>query len=537
MPIEAIASTKSTADRHVGELERRRDVGRTGSCTTGPNGITAKVTNAGIVEITGARTKTSLVGGLRDDVLLQRQLHAVGEALQQAERAVHVGADPVLHPGHDAALAPDVEQREQHQDHEDQHGLDDDEPPRVVAEGARGCRWCPAGSGNSLRAPPSMVAIETGLPAGPTRCRTDDAGRAGRRPDGARRRGRRRRPGRSSEPSGPVSVTASPAATPSAASVAGADEQRPACARCAAGRRRRPASGRRRAAASTTRAPGRRRSTSGASDRSRRSAVNGGALAVPGADLRPSRPGPARRCGSRAGVPSSSAMPASTRRSGSDDGSCSTLPNGRTRPSQLTNMPDLSVTGATGKTTSAARVTVGLRGPRGDHEAGGVDRGSRASAGSGRSARSTPPTTRPPSSPAAAAATIASPSRPAPSGRSSTPQAVAEVDAGGGVGDRTATGQQVGQRTGLERAAVTGATRDPRQLGAGGRRPASTTADSAPGTAASRSPTRITPPPSRATSPSWASASSAAGSSPGARRGSGCRDILCRPREVYGAIE
>ena len=119
MPIEAIASTKSTA------------TGMSVSCSgvvvspkivhdSGPNGITAKVTNAGIAAITGASDEDDLVGGLRDDVLLQRQLHAVGEALQQAERAVDVGADPVLHPGDDPALEPDVEQRQHHQDHEDQ---------------------------------------------------------------------------------------------------------------------------------------------------------------------------------------------------------------------------------------------------------------------------------------------------------------------------------------------------------------------------------------------------------------------------------
>ena len=44
--------------------------------------------------------------------------------------------------------------------------------------------------------------------------------------------------------------------------------------------------------------------------------------------------------------------------------------------------------------------------------------------------------------------------------------------AGGRVGDRTAAGQQVGQRAGLQRAAVAGASRHPAQPGAGGRRPA-----------------------------------------------------------------
>ena len=41
----------------------------------------------------------------------------------------------------------------------------------------------------------------------------------------------------------------------------------------------------------------------------------------------------------------------------SELGSLSTASNGRRRPSQLTNMPAFSTGGATGSTTSAARVT------------------------------------------------------------------------------------------------------------------------------------------------------------------------------------
>src|SRR3712207_8057349 len=41
------------------------------------------------------------------DVLLEEQLDAVGEALQQAERADPVGAGTLLHAGDDAALGPD----------------------------------------------------------------------------------------------------------------------------------------------------------------------------------------------------------------------------------------------------------------------------------------------------------------------------------------------------------------------------------------------------------------------------------------------
>lgn len=56
------------------------------------------------------------------------------------------------------------------------------------------------------------------------------------------------------------------------------------------------------------------------------------------------------------GRPASSAIPASTRTSGSDSGLCSTVPKERSRPSQFTNEPDLSAAGATGSTTSASSV-------------------------------------------------------------------------------------------------------------------------------------------------------------------------------------
>src|SRR5690606_7645638 len=75
-----------------------------------------------------------LVGGLRDQVLLEGQLHPVCQRLQEAERSVDVGADPMLHPRDDAAFEPDVEQRQHHEDDEDEEPLDGDAPPHVVAE-------------------------------------------------------------------------------------------------------------------------------------------------------------------------------------------------------------------------------------------------------------------------------------------------------------------------------------------------------------------------------------------------------------------
>ena len=65
---------------------------------------------------------------------------------------------------------------------------------------------------------------------------------------------------------------------------------------------------------------------------------------------------------------SSSAMPARTRRSGSEAGLCSTASNGRGRPSQLTNVPALSVTGATGKHHVGDAGHLGLAQLEADHE-------------------------------------------------------------------------------------------------------------------------------------------------------------------------
>ena len=75
-----------------------------------------------------------LVGQRRHDVFLERQLQAVGEALQVAAPADPVGADPLLHPGDDLALEHDREQRHEDQHDEDADDLDEHDPPDVVPE-------------------------------------------------------------------------------------------------------------------------------------------------------------------------------------------------------------------------------------------------------------------------------------------------------------------------------------------------------------------------------------------------------------------
>ena len=53
-------------------------------------GITAKAVIAGMATTNGASMKTTL-SAASGEVLLEHQLHAVGQRLQQPERAVHVG--------------------------------------------------------------------------------------------------------------------------------------------------------------------------------------------------------------------------------------------------------------------------------------------------------------------------------------------------------------------------------------------------------------------------------------------------------------
>ena len=95
-PMEAMATMNST------------ETGRSVTCSgvvmsvngigTGPAmGITANAVMAGTAITNGASMKTSLLGRLRREVLLEHELHAVGQRLQQAERTVHGRALAVLH--------------------------------------------------------------------------------------------------------------------------------------------------------------------------------------------------------------------------------------------------------------------------------------------------------------------------------------------------------------------------------------------------------------------------------------------------------
>ena len=287
--------------------------------------------------------------------------------LQQTEGTVHVGADAVLHPGHDPALPPDVEQRQQHQDDEDQHGLD-----RTTHQGS-----LPKAHRSSAPSTAASVRIESieslALPS---------------RSTAAARRGRGRR---ATPPAGVRPGTH----TTSSAQVGDLDRQRDRAAVTGDGRRsRRAAAVRRRPRRRATgvravaRQVRRRRPASavvdqllpGASTERRRVGwrrvagpawrprPSDGAVAVPAAEL--------LHLGARLGDgPEAQRVPELLGDAGQDPqvgqrGGVAEAPprTDRGRPSQLTNVPALSLTGATGNTTSAARVTSVSRSSRADHE-------------------------------------------------------------------------------------------------------------------------------------------------------------------------
>ena len=132
--------------------------------------------------------------------------------------------------------------------------------------------------------------------------------------------------------------------------------------------------------------PGGQREGLGGSSRQRREAVathRGRRARRPTAPSRSSRRAPRRRCGSRAGWPelaSSSAMPARIRRSGSELGLAKTASKVRGRPSQVTNMPGLSLDRRDREDDVGGAGHVGLAELERDHERRGRDRG----AGRGR---------------------------------------------------------------------------------------------------------------------------------------------------------
>ena len=156
-------------DRHVGQLQR--GLGGRRSSTSGPNGMTAKVTKAGTTAMTGASRKTTLSAALGMMSSLSASFTPSASDCSRPKGPLHVGADAVLHPGHDPALEPDVEQRQQHQDHEDEDGLEQRSattgPGRTATGSGRAGRLRAAGC-SSCEAPFTV----TGLPGEARSART-----------------------------------------------------------------------------------------------------------------------------------------------------------------------------------------------------------------------------------------------------------------------------------------------------------------------------------------------------------------------------
>ena len=75
-----------------------------------------------------------LVHACGDQALLERELDAVGEALQQPPRSDPIGPWAELHPAEHLAFEQDRDQHGEHQEHEDAECLGKDQPQRIVAE-------------------------------------------------------------------------------------------------------------------------------------------------------------------------------------------------------------------------------------------------------------------------------------------------------------------------------------------------------------------------------------------------------------------
>src|SRR5580692_6919397 len=518
-----------------------------------------------------------LVRGPRDDVFLQRQLERVRDRLQQAERPGPVRPRAVLHPADDPALGPDHEHRGQQQEEEDDAHLQQHHPPDELVEVAerrvrRGRREqvrqrpgvdhsgllsvtvapCPApssarmvlaGPGSPGYGTPGLGCVAVcGRPAAGSQTTWSAIGTTST--------------GTVTEPRPVATVTLSPSAMPASAAVAAdilastgravpASEGSPSCIRPLS-------SSWCQVASRTSSTPDRMRCCPGD--------VAGQVSVTPGGSGRVPRQAPSEASSARAAAVSGrprctsiwSAIAPSTYRSVRTSGTRSAAAKEPPRPSQFTNVPAFSAAAAMGNTTSERSVTALARSSRLTTN-GTVSIARSAACGSGRSAGSTPAITRAASSPSAAAAIIAAVSRPGAAGSELLPQTLAtSARAAGSV-----TGLPIGSSPGSAPAST--APRSPARRGTQASRAPEATASlaaaaNAPGTWASRSPTRITAPGAPIAWPAWrqvsrsgalvvpprppwaASAVSAVASSPGWVTSSS-PDSLARPGLASAAME
>ncbi len=254
-------------------------------------------------------------------------------------------------------------------EHEDQHDLDEDQPPRVLAEHRRGPRRrAPGPRLAHERAGSCAASVRDGTtaPAPAPRSRRDGGPRpSSSAPRPRRRAGRRRRPAASTAPRvggdgdelavGDPEARGVPADTRATgrrpvAEVLVAVEHPPVVDQQLPGREHALAGPPRRGSV------GARAGHGGGPRRGRR----------PRRRAPSSRRGPARRSGSRGRRPSPRRSPASTRPSGSAPGSRQHRGRTvRTRPSQSRKVPAFSATGATGKHHVGARGDRAGAAPRG----------------------------------------------------------------------------------------------------------------------------------------------------------------------------
>ena len=130
-------------DGHVGQLQRRRDVSDRHVRTHRDDRVDAERRES---RDRGSQEVQEPLGSAGPHVLLEEELTGVGERLEQAEGTSHVRAGTRLHAAQASALDPQGQQHVSDEENDDEHGLDEAEPPCFVAEVRcgvfRNCKGC-----------------------------------------------------------------------------------------------------------------------------------------------------------------------------------------------------------------------------------------------------------------------------------------------------------------------------------------------------------------------------------------------------------
>ena len=118
-------------DGHVGQLQRRRDLTDLHVRAHGDDRVDAERCER---RDRGGQEVQEPLGPAGPHVLLEEELAGVGERLEQAEGARDVRAGTRLHAAQASALDPQGEEHVGDQEDDDEHGLDEAEPPGFLAE-------------------------------------------------------------------------------------------------------------------------------------------------------------------------------------------------------------------------------------------------------------------------------------------------------------------------------------------------------------------------------------------------------------------